>query len=209
MIDPLKLRRISELLYNREKFDHHTGSIMVKTWIESDQNSCSAFIMADHTSNTHVEADTDAGEAGGVVGVARKRVLTFLKRHDQLVGKFLPKLLEAMIPVSPLGLCVCAEGGGGNRAAHVGGSSQVDQKSSKVLLKRLSSSVSEGEAPSFADPGARSGYTRRRMKHRSAQVVKCFLSLLLCWSPGWNPAEEEEVEQRSSLPDAVPWLESC
>ena len=74
-------------------------------------------------------------------------------------------------------------GGGDNEAAHVGGSSQVDQKSSKVLLKRLSSSVAEGEAPSFADPGARSGYTRRRMRHRSAQVVQRFLSR---GASGWN-----------------------
>ena len=68
------------------------------------------------------------------------------------------------------------------------GHAQVAQQSSKVLLKRLSSSVAEGEAPSFADPGARSGYTRRRMKHRSAQVVKRCLALLVRGYSVWNPA---------------------
>ena len=96
----------------------------------------------------------DHGEADGAhrpgngsssdMGGARKRALTFLKRHDAVIAKFLPVLLDSMAP--------------------------VDTKSSKQLLKRLSSSVTDGEAPSFADPGARSGYARRRMKHRSAQV---------------------------------------
>ena len=34
-------------------------------------------------------------EAGVGLGFARTMVLTFLKRHDQLVRKSLPKLLEA------------------------------------------------------------------------------------------------------------------
>ena len=77
--------------------------------------------MAGKTSNAQAEADIDAGEAGGGVGVARKRVLTFLKRHDQLVGKFLPKLLEAMTPVPPPGLCVRVWRGGGQSSRSRGG----------------------------------------------------------------------------------------
>ena len=47
----------------------------------------------------------------------------------------------------------------------------VNPAESRQLLKRLSTVVQAGAAPSFADAGARSGYIRRRMEHRSAQVA--------------------------------------
>ncbi len=55
---------------------------------------------------------------------ARKRVIKSLKHHKAAMDRFLPAFLQALAPVDPT--------------------------QSRALLKRLSTMVQEGEAPSFA-----------------------------------------------------------
>ena len=89
-------------------------------------------------------AQDDVEDESAAVRGARKRVLQSLKVHKQDLAIFLPSLLKVLAP--------------------------IDQGASRKLLKRLSRMAQEGAPPSFADVGARSGYIRRRMEHRSAQI---------------------------------------
>jgi hypothetical protein len=68
----------------------------------------------------------ERGREGGGSGLegARKRVIKSLKHHKVAMGRFLPAFLQALAPVDPT--------------------------QSRALLKRLSTMVQEGEAPSFA-----------------------------------------------------------
>jgi len=81
---------------------------------------------------------------------ARKRVLLSLKRHTAAIDRFLPVFLEALAP--------------------------VDQAASRQLLKRLSTTVHEGSAPSFAGCAvfvgvyAVSGYMRQG-KRRGEEML--------------------------------------
>ena len=74
----------------------------------------------------------------------RNFVLKFLAYFENEFTKFFPDFISSLDPTN------CQQ--------------------SKNLLKSLSRVAGSGLAPSFSDPGARSGYIRRRFKIRSAQV---------------------------------------
>eukprot|EP00961_Rhodomonas_salina_P083320 1119251-Rhodomonas_salina.1 len=104
------------------------------------EDQTSAAVM----NNRATQEAKPSAEQTEVVAQARRKVLVFLKFHDESLKSLLPTLLKRIEP--------------------------VEAAASKVLLKRLSSMSNAGQAPSFADAGARSGYVRRRLHHRAAQV---------------------------------------
>jgi hypothetical protein len=84
----------------------------------------------------------------------RKRVIKSLKYHKAAVDRFLPAFLRALAPVDPT--------------------------QSRALLKRLSTMVQEGEAPSFAGP---SSLSRRCLLARPSCpccALADFLSCAVC-----------------------------